>query len=77
MEDNFLSKVKDDTEENSFATRQYVKAINCLVRPDMVNNNKHTCKSARLALTTCILFICFEVGVVIPNVVVFYLLHAD
>ncbi|TGO17982.1 hypothetical protein BTUL_0013g00570 [Botrytis tulipae] len=57
LEDRFISKVKDDTEENSFAVRQYVKAINCLVQPNM---SKHTCKSANVALTTCILFICFE-----------------
>ncbi|KAB8301225.1 hypothetical protein EYC80_003112 [Monilinia laxa] len=38
LDDKFISKVKDDTEENSFALRQ----------------------SANVALTACILFICFE-----------------
>ncbi|KAF7872461.1 hypothetical protein EAF04_003382 [Stromatinia cepivora] len=60
LEDKFISKVRGDTEENSFALRQYVRAINCLVQPNMSVNTKHTCKSANVALTACILFICFE-----------------
>ncbi|KAI9647235.1 hypothetical protein NHQ30_003618 [Ciborinia camelliae] len=57
--DRLISRVNDDTEENSFALQQYVRSINCLVQPNM-SVNKHTCKSANVALTTCILFICFE-----------------
>ncbi|CAD6443684.1 8c8647b3-1978-4f7f-8574-6262850a9fba [Sclerotinia trifoliorum] len=60
LEDKFLSKVTGDTEENSFALKQYVRAISCLVQPNMSVNTKHTCKSANVALTACILFICFE-----------------
>lgn len=60
LEDKFISKVTGDTEENSFALKQYVKAINCLVEPNMSVNTKHTSKTANVALTACILFICFE-----------------
>ncbi|KAJ8071481.1 hypothetical protein OCU04_001801 [Sclerotinia nivalis] len=60
LEDKFISKVRGDTEENSFALRQYVRAINCLVQPSMSVNTNHTYKSANVALTACILFICFE-----------------
>ncbi|PQE24849.1 putative UPC2 Regulatory involved in control of sterol uptake protein [Rutstroemia sp. NJR-2017a BVV2] len=60
LEDGFIASVEEDTEENSFALRQYVKAINCLVQPSMCVAGRHTRRSANVALMTCVLFICFE-----------------
>ncbi|KAM3078054.1 hypothetical protein ACMFMG_002645 [Clarireedia jacksonii] len=60
LEDGFITNIKEDTEENSFALRQYVKAINCLVQPSISLAGRHTRRSANVALMTCVLFVCFE-----------------
>lgn len=72
LKDVFVPRINEDAEENSFALQQYVKAINCLVRPDMSADNKHTHRSANVALTTCILFICFEVSTTAMTAEVFH-----
>ena len=52
------SEIKSREDSSIFAMQQYGKAIECLVKPLREKQKQ----AADVALITCVLFVCFEVG---------------
>ena len=67
--DNTILKPNTDYDAGGFALEQYVKAIGLLVDPEGTRREK---LGADVALMSCVLFICFEVGLLITYSLILY-----